>query len=366
MATAGGRVPREPEHERELHLVLSFQRGDQRAFDELVRMHRERLVHFCTRRLNGDAHGAEEVAQESFIRAHAALPELDGARRFGAWLRVIAARQCIDYQRKNGRVVATDPSALAATKSSCPDFAEDHAERDHAHHLVRAALPRLNLRHQETLRLNVVDNLSRAELAQHLAIPPTTVEPLVGRARAALRREVFRLGGAVVVVIIAIARRTRRLAEFGVGQVVASVPFAAAVFVLGATVTPWPPPSADELIRPGASDGQGVSMHDPEPRAVVRASSAEDRDRYLGEPESAPVTGPTSSTPRDRFATPVGNIDRYEGREIVDDQPLQVWVAGSGVGLDPSSRLPEATPEVVRQPVERDVVIGEPPPASGG
>ena len=70
---------------RDRLLVERFQAGDREAFDDLYLRYFERLRRFCQRRV-GDAHEAEEVAQEAFVRALRAMP---------------AARLCAIRQARN-------------------------------------------------------------------------------------------------------------------------------------------------------------------------------------------------------------------------------------------------------------------------
>ncbi len=84
-----------------------FQSGDGRAFEDLYRRYFQRIYRYCLKRV-GDAHEAEELAQEAFVRAYSAMPKLSGERRFYPWLSVIASRLCVDTHRRRGR---TSPTA---------------------------------------------------------------------------------------------------------------------------------------------------------------------------------------------------------------------------------------------------------------
>ncbi len=66
-------------------LVLQFQEGSEKAFDDLVRRHREAAYRFCLR-LTGQAVDAEEVSQEGFIRAYRRLSSFRGEAHFRSWL----------------------------------------------------------------------------------------------------------------------------------------------------------------------------------------------------------------------------------------------------------------------------------------
>src|SRR5882757_4667543 len=66
-------------------LAVRARDGSRVSFDELVVRYRPRLVAFLTRRL-GDAAEAEDVAQETFLRAYDHLDRYDPARPFSTWL----------------------------------------------------------------------------------------------------------------------------------------------------------------------------------------------------------------------------------------------------------------------------------------
>src|SRR5688500_12504228 len=108
MKTSGAAVAAtlltDTELERERRLVESHQAGDASAFGELYGLHYARLVRFCQRKVR-DGHQAEEIAQETFLKAYRSMDSLEGGRRFYPWLTVIASRLVIDHHRRSGRVL---------------------------------------------------------------------------------------------------------------------------------------------------------------------------------------------------------------------------------------------------------------------
>lgn len=174
---------------RDRDLVARYQSGDPSAFDDLYRCYFERLRRFCSRHTS-DRHEAEEVAQEAFVRALGSMHTLDGERRFYPWMTVIAKRISIDRHRKLSRVELTDEPDVGTVD---PDVDHIFSAVDEGH--VRDALERLGPRHREVLLLREADQLSYAQIAEHLDVPLTTVEALLHRARKALRREYAAVGG---------------------------------------------------------------------------------------------------------------------------------------------------------------------------
>lgn len=95
----------------EAPLVRGARAGDVRAFEALYRRHVGRVYGLCLR-LTGKPETAEDLAQESFIRAWEKLDLFRGDSAFGTWLYRLSANVVIDYQRKQrswfSRFVSTE------------------------------------------------------------------------------------------------------------------------------------------------------------------------------------------------------------------------------------------------------------------
>lgn len=174
---------------RDRDLVARFQNGDPGAFDDLYRRYFDRLRRYCLRHTR-DAHEAEEVAQEAFVKALRSMHTLQGERRFYPWMTVIAKRITIDRYRQRSRVELTATPETGSVEPEV-DHLFDAVDADH----VRSAMRNLGARHREVLELREGEALSYAEIAGRLDVPLTTVEALLHRARKALRREYVAAGG---------------------------------------------------------------------------------------------------------------------------------------------------------------------------
>lgn len=109
-----GLLPR-AEERAERRLVASAMRGDRAAFDTLTREHAKALRGFLVRRLNLEA--AEDVLQETWVAAWAALPRFTSRSRFKAWLFGIAQHKIQDHYRAQGRT----PTEPLADHENVPD-----------------------------------------------------------------------------------------------------------------------------------------------------------------------------------------------------------------------------------------------------
>ncbi len=97
-------MPTNPEHYSlapEALVVNLASRGDSLAFTEIVNRFQPWLRNLL-RRLCNDNHLADDLAQEVFMKSWRTIKQLKDPEKFGGWIRTIATREWIDYQRKRG------------------------------------------------------------------------------------------------------------------------------------------------------------------------------------------------------------------------------------------------------------------------
>ncbi|HZM02458.1 MAG TPA: RNA polymerase sigma factor, partial [Candidatus Saccharimonadales bacterium] len=80
-------------------LVLQSQNGDPAAFEALIRNH-QHMIHSLTFRMTGSLADAEDLAQETFIRAYRQIGSYRGAAKFSTWLYRIAINLCLTWRRR--------------------------------------------------------------------------------------------------------------------------------------------------------------------------------------------------------------------------------------------------------------------------
>lgn len=148
-------------------------RDDPDAFETAVRPHYANLVRRLVIVL-GNEHDAEDVAQETYLRAFRSWSRFDGAD-VRAWLYTIGLRLAFNQLRRHRRW-------LAAIQRIDPPRWEDPSDPD-----LWAALQSLDVRTRSALLLNVVDGYTQREIATMLAVPEGTVASWLSRGRAALR-----------------------------------------------------------------------------------------------------------------------------------------------------------------------------------
>jgi RNA polymerase sigma-70 factor (ECF subfamily) len=156
------------------------------ALTTAYRLYFPLLVQKCKRML-GDGHEAEDVAQETFMRLHhAGLANAD-PRVVTSWLYRTSTRMAIDRLRARKRRA---PDAAAVDSLSVPANSENHAIAREIWHAIAEQLPDLEL---EAALLTRVDGLTQDEVAEVLGTNPRRVRRLLTRfeacAEAMRRRE---------------------------------------------------------------------------------------------------------------------------------------------------------------------------------
>ncbi|MEX2459381.1 MAG: sigma-70 family RNA polymerase sigma factor [Actinomycetota bacterium] len=175
-------------------LVREFLHGQGLAFDVLYRRFFPRLVRLCRRRMSDSVH-AEDIAQETLIRAFEHIDEFDRDRPMWPWLKTIATRLVIDHARARDRETVADPGGGAA-----PDTL-DFANREDRLVLLQA-LERVPRRQRVALTLRYLDEWNPSEVADFLGVSRPAIEQLLFRARRTLRAQYRRMSGGVVAVIL--------------------------------------------------------------------------------------------------------------------------------------------------------------------
>lgn len=158
--------------------VLS--REDHNAFGELVRRYQSPVRAFLARLTRGDTHGADDLAQETFLKAWQKLHTYRGGARFSTWLFGIAFNEFRMAGRRRKELaleeVDESPEEPAAARNS-------HLRLD-----LTEALKLLNSNERAAVVLCCQNGLSHEEAAQVLDCPLGTVKTNILRGKEKLRR----------------------------------------------------------------------------------------------------------------------------------------------------------------------------------
>ncbi len=183
-------------------LVDQAQAGDTAAFRQLVEACM-RPVYAQAWRLLRDHDDADDVAQETFVRAWQALKRYDGRTSFQGWLHTIATRLALNVIAKRQRRRTSggeDFERAAETQQSGSPGPEAQVELAETRIALEQVLHALPDAFRLPLLLRTYEGLSYAEIARNLDLPMGTVMSRLHRARLLVRqglerRGVHRLGG---------------------------------------------------------------------------------------------------------------------------------------------------------------------------
>jgi len=174
----------------ELDLARRARRGDATAFDQLVlRFHRP-VLRFCWRLLRSA--DAEDLAQDTFVRAFVHFERFDPERPVLPWLMAIARRLCLDVLRR--RKVMAGLEAMPVSDHTAPSAEREASAREELRRLDRA-LDALSEGPREAIILFHIEEMSYRDIAAALEVPVGTVMTWLHRGRAQLKAA---LGGAPI------------------------------------------------------------------------------------------------------------------------------------------------------------------------
>lgn len=165
-------------------LVLRSQHADPAAFEELIRQH-QHMVHALTYRMTGSLADAEDLAQETFLRAYEQIGGFRGTSKFSTWLYRIAVNTCLNWRQSETR--RQQLYAQAAEEFSTQQAGEGGAAREEAGE-VQAALLKLPAKQRAAIVLTIYDGLNHAEAAQALGCSEATVSWRVFAAKRKLKK----------------------------------------------------------------------------------------------------------------------------------------------------------------------------------
>ena len=176
----------------EKELVRAAGRGDEGAFEELVRTYEKRVYHLALR-MCGNAEDAYEVAQEAFLSAWKGMRFFRGDSSFSTWLYRLTSNAAIDFLRRQRRQGGSDGVSLddedtfleVADPAPSP---HQQAERLELRDALARGLGALSPEHRQVLLLRELQGLTYEEIAAALELDLGTVKSRIARAREKLRK----------------------------------------------------------------------------------------------------------------------------------------------------------------------------------
>ena len=189
--------PRNAQADEDALLVERALNQDLAAFEALVSRYQDRIIGFSARML-GDRDEAEDVAQETFVKAYRNLESFRGASAFSTWLYRIATNLCIDRARAKKRrpqsAYSLDEPFDKEEDSGGRDVPDETfepsgmVEKDELRQRVRETMAEMPEKARAVLVMCDIQGMPYEEIAQSLGIPIGTVKSRLFHARADLAR----------------------------------------------------------------------------------------------------------------------------------------------------------------------------------
>ena len=169
-------------------LIAEAKKGDRTAFDELVKATYHR-VHGLALRLTGNEHDADDVVQDTYVRAYRSLQKFRGDARFSTWLHRITANSASTFMGRRQRDSRHDDIDCVINladhrEANDPEFALQNGAVGQR---LRRALDNLPELLRNVVVLRDVHGMSHREIAEELEISEAAAKVRLHRARARLR-----------------------------------------------------------------------------------------------------------------------------------------------------------------------------------
>jgi RNA polymerase sigma factor (sigma-70 family) len=180
--------------DKEFDLVRKILDGDQRKFEQIIKIH-ERLVTHIVFRMVSDNVDREEICQEVFIKVYQNLSGFNFNAKLSTWIAKIAHNHCINYLRKHKLDLLEDMShpddnseiqftESLHTKSILPDTESEQKDRAE---IIKKEIEKLPENYKIILTLYHIDELSYKDIGDAVDMPEGTIKSYLFRARKMLR-----------------------------------------------------------------------------------------------------------------------------------------------------------------------------------
>ena len=183
------------EREDDVQLIHAVLSGDDSAFNILVEKY-QKSVHALAWRKIGDFHYAEEITQDTFLRAYQNLSTLRNPSQFFGWLYVIANRLCLNWLRKQKpakQLQSLEDTPMEEVEESAYaryvlEWRETEAT-EHRFEIVKKLLEKLPESEYTVMTLYYLGEMTTREISKFLGVSVETIRTRLHRARKRLQEE---------------------------------------------------------------------------------------------------------------------------------------------------------------------------------
>ena len=181
------------EKDNDVQLIHDVLSGDDEAFSVLVEKY-QKTVHALVWRKVGDFHDAEEITQDTFLRAYKGLSTLKNPNLFAGWLYVIANRLCINWLKKQKPVTQSleDTSLTEVNNAAYTHYESQQREtqaNEHRHNTVKRLLEKLPESERTVVTLYYLSEMTTKEIGKFLGVSVNTITSRLQRGRKRLQEQ---------------------------------------------------------------------------------------------------------------------------------------------------------------------------------
>jgi len=170
-------------------IILRAKNGDLDAFETLVKKYQKPIYSLC-RRMTGEHQSADDLSQETFIKAYISLQKFKDGMSFFSWIRKIAFNNSLNYLKKKKKEEPLGIREITVTENfngSPQESPQEQLLRNGMEVKFKEALEALPLDQKTVFILRVFENLSYKAIADLLNLQPGTVMSRLSRSRKKLK-----------------------------------------------------------------------------------------------------------------------------------------------------------------------------------
>lgn len=175
---------RQEENNEERMLITRAKQGNVEAYEALVRKYQQSIYYLC-RRMTGSHQSADDLSQDTFIKAYFALDRFKDGMNFFSWIRKIAVNNSLNFLKKSKREepLGENVANIRGHSSMGQELPQEMLQRNRMEKSFKRALKALPAEQKIVFILRVFENQSYKDIAKILNISQGTVMSRLSRAR---------------------------------------------------------------------------------------------------------------------------------------------------------------------------------------
>ena len=180
--------------EEDFELLAKFKKGDQQAFESLVRKYKTTVFNTIYS-VMGNAQEADDIAQEVFLKVYTKADSFKGESSFSTWLYRITVNRCIDeLRRRKNKIISYETEFNQEEKLKLKDVLAsrenditEKLRQKELQDIIQKAMNSLPEKYRIILTLKEIEGLSYKEISQIMKISLAKVKIWLFRARQKLK-----------------------------------------------------------------------------------------------------------------------------------------------------------------------------------